>query len=211
MKSVIFRILFLIVILCNSCISMTSSSNEPFVENQYNYGDLGTEYRMLIKKYSDANTTKSLSIAFYERIDLPNTFVFRFERTISNAYINTNIRHFNSINWSGADKNLNDYLLSGKIGLRFGTNNVANTPIPDLYLENSTDIVMINTGNSIRETIIVNIDEELLLNIFSYNRLEFTLESNGRNENLYITIIGSEMENTRKKIFQFFEKYKNRL
>lgn len=186
--------------------SCASNSSKLFTESINTYDSVGvniTEYRMGIAASKEQNETSTVSICFLdrERVNLPSVFVLRFERTITYSEIDAKIAMHNA--W-GRKTTRNDHLLTGKVRIAdYGLST-------RLTLEaDNQGVQRIPASSYIKEFFLVNVDKELLQNIFSADAKNIMFLVNG--SYMLVGIPSEKYEEAKNKIFQFYEKHKAKI
>ena len=192
-------ILFVSFVFLSSCVS---NSPKLFKETHQHFDNIGSEYRMPFITEGDKDETYVVSICFYERINQSNAFVLLFERTIGFAYIDSDIATHRAL---GITRTRNDYFLTGKVNV-LASNNY--NDVRFTLEATNIGVSRIPTEKYVKEIFQVYLTTEILSNLFpdDIDRIFFGLagtRSFGISSDIY--------QETKTQVFQFIEKYKDRL
>jgi len=194
MKRIVLAVLVVGLFIWNSC---ASTSPKLFTEIKHHYDGIGDEYRMSIT----GDDTARVSICFFEN-EIQSRFVLRFERTIKYSEIDSSIATLNAL---GTKTTRKDHLLTGKVDIKdYGLRT-------RFTLEaGSNGVSRIPASSYVKEFFVVLIDEETLKNIFSEDTKNIIFYLRGETPSL-VGIPSEKYENTKTKVFQFYEKHKSKI
>jgi hypothetical protein len=183
-------------------IGCASNKAKLFQEQPFQYDNLGKGHRMLLAaQQSPKNTFIDMSIAYIEPDDpnQPKVFVLIFFRSMAFIEIDKEIYSPAAI-LSGQNYSRNDFLLSGKIKVGLS---------PSFELESSAGVNIVSkTDSSITEMFMVNVDEEILLKIFSSESAVDIFLSAVKATISSFYLRDDEYRKTKSYVMDFFNKYR---